>query len=318
MKICILDAQTVGKDIDLTVFKQCGTLTIYPLTAPDEVAERIEDADVVITNKVILNEENLKKAHQLKMIALFATGYNNIDITYAKQKGIAVTNVAGYSTDSVAQHTFGMLLYVVEHLAAYDRYMKQRAGGAQEFMYIPWPYHELKGQRLGIIGLGDIGKKVAEIAEAFGMEICYYSTSGKNNSGTGYTRLSLEELLRTCDVISIHAPYNAQTKDLIGYMEFKQMKPSAILLNLGRGGIVIEKDLVRALNEHLIAGAALDVLEKEPIEAGHILFDVNDKSRLLLTPHIGWASVEARNRLMQEIIKNIEAYKLGEQRNRVV
>lgn len=319
MKICVLDALTVGADIDLSPLGECGELIIYDLTAPEEVAERVKEMDVVITNKVVLNETNLKEASSLKIIALFATGYNNIDTDYAKKRGIAVTNVAGYSTESVAQHTFAMLLHMIEHLGQYDEYVKSKAySDSQTFTYIAWPFHEIKGKRLGIIGLGEIGKAVARIGEAFGMEIVYYSTSGQNRSGVGYERLELAELLKSSDVISIHAPYNDRTHELIGYEEIKQMKKSAYLLNLGRGRIVVERDLAKALNEGLIAGAGLDVLENEPITKDNPLFTVIDKSKLLITPHIAWASVEARNVLITEIVENIEAYKCGEARNRIV
>lgn len=319
MKLCVLDALTVGKDIDLNVLSQCGELEIYGLTAPCEIAERVKDVDVIITNKVVLNESNLKDAKQLKLICLLATGYNNIDIQYAQQRGIGVCNVAGYSTESVAQHTFAMLLYLMEHLSQYDHYVKSRQYASSEsFTYIAWPYQELKGKTLGIIGLGDIGKAVARIGSAFGMRIRYYSTSGKNNSGTQYERIDLETLLRESDVVSIHAPYNEQTHHLITYKELEIMKPTSYLLNLGRGNIVVENDLAEALNQNLIAGAGLDVLAKEPIEANHPLFEVKDKNKLLITPHIAWASVEARHVLLQEVVKNIEAFFNKAQRNRIV
>lgn len=318
MKIGVLDALTIGKDIDLTPLSQCGELIIYDLTKPEEVAERVKDLDIVITNKVVLGEENLKGCSKLKMIGLFATGYNNIDIDYAKANHIAVANVAGYSTESVAQHTFAMLLHLIEHLGQYDTYVKSRQYSESEtFSYIAWPYYELNGKTLGIIGLGAIGEAVARIATAFGMEVVYYSTSGRNNS-TEYKRVSLEELLRLSDVVSIHAPYNEQTHHLIGYEQMAQMKKTAYLLNLGRGNIVVEGDLTKALNEDLIAGAGLDVLSKEPIDHNNVLFGVKDKNKLLITPHIAWASVEARNKLIQEVVMNIEAFKKNENRNRIV
>lgn len=319
MKLCVLDALTVGKDIDLNVLSQCGELQIYGLTAPCEIAERVKDVDVLITNKVVLNESNLKDAKQLKLICLLATGYNNIDIQYAQQRSIGVCNVAGYSTESVAQHTFAMLLYLMEHLNQYDHYVKSRQYAESEsFTYIAWPYQELKGKTLGIIGLGDIGKAVARIGSAFGMRVRYYSTSGKNNSATQYERVDLETLLRESDVVSIHAPYNEQTHHLITYKELEMMKSTSYLLNLGRGNIVVENDLAQALNQNLIAGAGLDVLAKEPIEANHPLFEVKDKNKLLITPHIAWASVEARHVLLQEVVKNIEAFFDKAQRNRIV
>ena len=319
MKIGVLDALTVGQDIDLSPLNACGEVVIYDLTSPEQVAERVKDLDVIITNKVVLGEHNLKDCSHLKMIGLLATGYNNIDTRYAKEKGIAVANVAGYSTESVAQHTFAMLLHLMEHLGQYDAYVKSKQYAESEtFTYIAWPYRELSGKTIGIIGFGAIGKAVARIATAFGMKVIYYSTSGKNNSGSEFRRTSLDELLELSDVVSIHAPYNEKTHQLIGYEQMKKMKPSAYLLNLGRGHIVVEEDLAKALNENLIAGAGLDVLAKEPIDHSNPLFTVEDKSKLLITPHIAWASVEARTNLIEEVVMNIEALKKGEKRNRIV
>lgn len=319
MKLCVLDALTLGKDIDITPFTKCGEVAVYDLTAPEEVAERVKDVDVIITNKVVLNESNLKNADKLKLITLLATGYNNIDTAYAKQRGIGVANVAGYSTESVAQHTFAMLLHLVEHNSAYDAYVKsKRYASSETFTYIAWPFHELSGKTIGIIGFGAIGKAVARIAEAFGMKIIYYSTSGKNTNDAHYSNVSLEQLLALSDVVSIHAPYNEKTHALIGYKELTQMKESAYLLNLGRGKIVVEEDLAKALNENLIAGAALDVLANEPIDASNPLFEVSKQEKLFITPHIAWASVEARQVLVQEVVQNIEAFKKGESRNRIV
>ncbi len=319
MKIGVLDALTVGQDIDLSPLNACGEVVIYDLTSPEQVAERVKDLDVIITNKVVLGEQNLKDCTHLKMIGLLATGYNNIDTRYAKEKGIAVANVAGYSTESVAQHTFAMLLHLMEHLGQYDAYVKSKQyADSETFTYIAWPYRELSGKTLGIIGFGAIGKAVARIATAFGMKVIYYSTSGNNNSGSEFRRTSLDELLELSDVVSIHAPYNEKTYQLIGYEQMKKMKPSAYLLNLGRGHIVVEEDLAKALNENLIAGAGLDVLAKEPIDHHNPLFTVEDKSKLLITPHIAWASVEARTNLIEEVVMNIEALKKGEKRNRIV
>lgn len=318
MKICILDAATLGKDINVHPIEKCGELIIYDLTLPEEVKERIQDVDVIITNKVILNEENLKDAAKLKLIALTATGYNNIDIDYAKKSGIGVANVAGYSTKSVAQHTFAMLFYILEHLKDYDEYVKSKNyADSDTFAFIAWPFHEIANKTIGIIGMGAIGKEVAKIADAFGAHIIYYSTSGENNSSS-YKRVDLKTLLKESDVITIHAPLNDQTRNLIGYNELTQMKKEAILLNLGRGFIVVEADLAQALNDNVIAAAGLDVLEKEPIDKNNPLFEVKDKSKLLITPHIGWASVEARNTLIAEIVKNIDAYFNNEIRNRIV
>lgn len=318
MKLCVLDSKTLGSDIELDPIKMLGETAIYELTTPEEVIERIKDVEVIITNKVLLNESNLKEAPHVKCIALTATGYNNVDLDYAKARGIAVVNVAGYSTNSVAQHTFAILLQLLEQLSFYDDYVKSRAYVKNDtFAYIGRPFYEINQKRWGIIGMGAIGKAVATIAEAFGAKIVYYSTSGQNNS-TQYERVSLEEMLATCDIVSIHAPLNEKTNNLITYKELEKMQSHAILLNLGRGGIVNEADLAKALNESLIRGAALDVLQKEPIDAQNALYGVKDSSKWLVTPHIAWTSVEARRLLVQEVVDNITAFTKGEMRNRIV
>lgn len=318
MKICILDAKTLGSDIDLAPLKACGELTVYPLTSLDEIEERVKDVDVIITNKVLLNETTLKGAKNLKFIALTATGFNNVDLDYALSKGIGVANVAGYSTQSVAQHTFAMLFQILEKLSFYDQYVKSKAYVTSDtFAYIEKPFYEISGKTWGIIGMGAIGKEVAKIAEAFGVKIVYYSTSGQNNS-VAYEKLELESLLATCDIVSIHAPLNEKTHNLIGYKELAKMKKNAILLNLGRGGIVNELDLAKALNEDLIRGAALDVLTQEPISEDNPLYTIKDANKWLVTPHIAWASIEARTLLVEEVVKNIKAFYKQELRNRVV
>lgn len=317
LKICILDAKTLGDDIDLSVFKRYGELYVYKVTKPEEVNERIKDKDVIITNKVVLNEANLKFASSLKLICIAATGTNNIDLEYTRLKGIAVTNVAGYSTKSVAQHTFAMLFYLLEQLRFYDEYVKSgRYSNSEVFNNLDQPFWELTGKTWGIIGLGNIGKSVAAIAKAFGCEIVYYSTSGKNNNDE-YERLELDQLLATSDVVSIHSPLNTQTKNLINQRCFGIMKKHSILLNLGRGGIVNENDLAEALDNEIIAGAALDVLEREPIDDSNSLLMVKKNNRLIITPHIAWASKEARARLINEIELNIDAFLNKQERNRI-
>lgn len=318
MKICVLDAKTLGSDISLEPLEAIGEVVVYALTKPEEVRERIEGMDVIVTNKVVLGERELASAASVKLIALTATGYNNVDTMYAKAHGIGIANVAGYSTQSVAQHTFALLFQILEQLSFYDQYVKSRAYATSDtFAYIEKPFYEVNGKRWGIIGMGAIGKAVAKIVEAFGGEVVYYSTSGENNS-VDYTRLELDELLQTSDIISIHAPLNERTQNLIAYRELSLMKPSSILLNLGRGSIIHEVDLARALNEDLIRGAALDVLEKEPIDANNPLFTVENKEKWLVTPHIGWASVEARTLLIEEVARNIQSFGNGERRGRVV
>lgn len=317
MKICVLDAKTLGDDIDLTPIQAMGEVMIYDLTQPHEVAERVKDAHVVVTNKVQLGKKQLKDAKELKLVALFATGFNNIDLEYMKDRGIGVVNVPGYSTKSVAQHTFALLFNLLEHLAFYDEYVKTKSyANSNTFAYIAKPFYEIAGKTWGIIGMGAIGKEVARIAEAFGVHIIYYSTSG-NNGRAGYTCVDLDTLLKESDIISIHAPLNEKTQNLIGYKEMSKMKKSALLMNLGRGGIIEEVELARALKENLIRGAALDVLKVEPIEQEHPLYDV-DPSKWIVTPHIAWASVEARDNLIGEVAANIEAFFKGEMRNRIV
>ena len=317
MKIVILDAKTMGEDIDLGPIKTLGEVEIYPLTEKEDVAKRIQDAEVVITNKVVLRESNLKTATSLKLIALFATGFNNIDLDYAASRGIGVVNVAGYSTQSVAQHTFAMLFHLLEQLSFYDSYVKEKDYTKSDtFAYIARPFYELTNKTWGIIGMGGIGKEVARLAEAFGTKVIYYSTSG-NNKEAGYPCVSLDTLLETSDIISIHAPLNDKTKNLIGCKELEKMKKTAILINVGRGKIIDEEALAKALKENLIRGAALDVLAKEPIEANHPFYQV-DPSKWFVTPHIAWSSVEARRTLVQEVVLNIQAFTRGEKRNRIV
>ncbi|WP_058485767.1 D-2-hydroxyacid dehydrogenase [Defluviitalea phaphyphila] len=316
-KICFLDSKTIGKDIDLSILNELGDVTIYEETSPEEVVERIKEQDIVITNKVILNSSNLSQAKNLKLICITATGTNNVDLNYTKEHGIVVTNVAGYSTHSVIQHTFAMAFYLIEHLSYYDQYVKSKEYCNNDiFTHIGKPFYELKGKTWGIIGLGTIGQGVAKIASAFGCNVIYYSTSGKNNNQP-FTQVSLDTLLSTSDIISIHAPLNEKTNNLLTYNELIKMKKSAILLNLGRGNIVNEKDLAKALNNNIIAGAGLDVLSHEPMGKNNPLFSVENKEKLFITPHIAWASTEARSLLIKEVAENIRAFLKGEHRNRV-
>ena len=314
--LVFLDAETVGRDIDLSGLKQFGQVEIYPVTLPDEVIARVRSAEIVITNKVVIDKAVMDAAPNLKLICVAATGTNNIDIDYAKQKGIAVTNVPGYSTQSVVEMTFAMLFYLLRHLSYYDNYVKSgRYAQSSIFTHLDRPFWELVGKRWGIIGLGNIGRNVARIAKCFGCEVVYYSTSGRNINPE-FKRVNLSELLETSDIVSIHAPLNKRTRNLITYNELKCMQRHAILLNLGRGGIVNEIDLARALEEGLIAAAGLDVLEQEPIHPDNPLLKLKDK--ILITPHIAWSSIEARKRLIDEVVLNIKAFLNGEWRNRII
>lgn len=315
-KIVVLDGKTLG-NVDYIKLNEFGQVIYYDSTLKEEVAERVKDANIVLTNKVVLNADNLKDATNLELICEMATGYNNIDIEYAKSKNIAVTNVAGYSTNTVAQHTFAMLLHLYDNISYFDNFVKSgEYSKSGMFTNIEVPYRDLCGKVWGIIGLGAIGKRVAKIAQSFGARVIYYSTSGKN-SDPDYARVEFEELLKESDVISIHAPLNEKTKGLMNYEAFSKMKKDAILVNVGRGPIVVDQDLVRAIDEEIIGGAALDVFEREPISTENPILSIKNKSRVVLTPHIAWASEEARNRLFADLLENISAYNRGEKRNRV-
>jgi lactate dehydrogenase-like 2-hydroxyacid dehydrogenase len=315
IKISILDAKTLGPDADLSLIQRWGEVTVYQTTAPEQVADRIKEADIIISNKVALNHSNLPQAARLKLICVAATGTNNVDLEYARRRHITVTNVAGYSTYSVVQHTFAMLFYLLESPAYYDQYVKSGGYAASDiFTHLDRSFWELRGKTWGIIGLGTIGQAVADVARAFGCQVIYYSTSGQNLK-PDYNPTSLDELLKKADIVSIHAPLNERTRGLIDYDHLHLMKPEAILLNLGRGGIVNEPDLARALDEGLIAGAGLDVLQKEPVDQQNPLLKIKQPQRLFITPHIAWASRESRQRLIEQIAANIESFLQGSPRN---
>ncbi|MDR0982329.1 MAG: D-2-hydroxyacid dehydrogenase [Culturomica sp.] len=308
MKISFLDSATLGEDVSLAFIKELGQFSMYQFTSPSEVNERIKDCDVIIVNKVIIGKKEMDAAPHLKLICVAATGVNNIDVDYAASKGIIVRNAVAYSTESVAQVTFMHILSLVGHGAYFDRFVKTGAySHSRTFADLTHPYNEVKGKKLGIIGLGTIGSRVAEIAEVFGMHPVYFPTSGKPHSNK-YVALSLAELLSECDIITIHAPLNDKTRNLITYSQLKQMKKTAYLLNMGRGGIVNEHDLVKALNEDLIAGAAIDVFEEEPIAEESPYFFIRKPEKIIFSPHIAWASVEARKRLIEKITEAIKDY----------
>jgi len=307
-QIVFLDSDTVGKVDNMKLLSKRGELEIFDFTPPDQVVERCQGKDVVIVNKVQMSEKVMKQLPDLKLVCVAATGINNVDLAYAKKRGIEVKNVAGYSTDSVAQLTFTMLLYLVNKPTYYDTYVKSGAySRSQSFTHHNEPFWELKGKRMGIIGLGTIGRQVARIAESFGMEVVFYSTTGRNNH-VSYKRFQLNDLLKSSDVVSIHAPLNEHTRDLITYDKIKMMRPCAILLNLGRGGIINEVELARALNDNLIAAAGLDVMEQEPIAPDNPLLKLYDREKILITPHMAWASKESRELLVEKIARNIETF----------
>ncbi|KAB7887541.1 D-2-hydroxyacid dehydrogenase [Poseidonibacter ostreae] len=306
MKIVILDRATLGFDVDVSIFDTLGDVISYDMTTKDETKHRVKDADIIITNKVVISKEHMDNSN-IKLICISATGMNNVDLEYAKQKSIEVKNVAGYSSSSVSQVAFGMIFHFIQKLNYYKSYVDEGNWQKSEiFTHIDKPFFELDGKKVGVIGLGDIGLSFAKRAKAFDCEVVYYSTSGKN-SNSEFKRVELEELLKNSDIISIHCPLNKQTEDLLNYENMKSMKDGAILLNLGRGGIINEEDLAKLIDEKEIY-CGIDVVNKEPIEESNPLLKVKNKDRLLLTPHIGWASIESRTRLIKMLVKNIEEF----------
>lgn len=308
MKIVFLDTKTMGEVPNLNIFEEFGEVRFYPLTSPAETLNRLKSADIAISCKVVINKQMMQFLPQLKLICVAATGMNNIDLSYAREAGIVVKNVSGYSTNSVAQATFSLILALLNHISYFDNYVKSGEYAANDmFTHIGRPVKELYGKKFGIIGLGNIGKRVAEIAKAFGCNIIYYSTSEKNDNKE-YKRVNLDYLLSNSEFISIHAPLNEATRNLINYEKLMLMKPSAIIINTGRGGVIDEAALARALDEDLIAGAGLDVFSKEPIESNNPLLHIKNKEKIIFSPHSAWTSIEARKLLIEKIAVNIKEF----------
>lgn len=310
----------MGEDMVFTPFHNFGEVTIYPKTSPEEMPERVRDADIIVANKLPMCEETLSGAEHLKLVCLTATGTNNLDGEYLSSRGIQARNVAGYSTDAVAQHTFALLFYVWEKLRFYDDFVKSgEYTNGNSFSCFPERFYELKGKTWGIIGMGAIGQRVAEIAAVFGCRILCYSASGKSYHfrEKGWEQVDFDTLLRESDVLSIHAPLNQHTENLMNLDAFHKMKKEAVLINVARGPIVNQEDLYTALTENLIAAAGLDVLKAEPLTEDNPLGRIKDSRRLIITPHMAWAPVETRTRCLDEVVRNIEAFLRGEDRNRV-
>lgn len=308
MKIVFLDAITIGSDIDLSDFETLGEVVKYGFTTPEETPERVADADIVITNKAPINEQTIRNAKKLKLVCVTATGTNNLDKPYLEKRGIAWRNVPAYSTEIVAQHTFTLLLYLMEKLRYYDDYVKEeRYVNDTVFTHFAEHFFQISGKTWGIIGLGNIGRKVAEIARAFGANVIYYSPSG-SPAQEGYTQVDFDTLLSTSDIVSVHAPLNEYTEGLMNAEAFAKMKPTAIFLNLGRGPIVVEQDLYEALKNNTIMAAGLDVLCQEPMSPDNPLLKIKDSKKLFITPHIAWASVETRTKLMHIIYEQIKEF----------
>lgn len=304
MKIVFLDAATMG-DVSFEPFERLGEFVRYDHSTPAEAKERVKDADVLMLNKILVNKDLIDSAPSLKLICIAATGVNNIDVDYAASKGIPVRNAVGYSTDSVVQSTFMHLLSLVGGAPYFDESVKSgRYSRSGMFTDPNWNWSELTGKTLGVIGLGNIGKKVAQIAEAFGMKVCYFSTSGTGHCHD-YPCLPLEQLLSESDIVSIHAPLNQRTLNLIGRKELEMMKSSAFIINMGRGAIVVEEDLAAAVDDGVIAGAGMDVFVTEPIPEDHPYLKMKHPERMRLAPHVAWASVEARQRLVAIMADNV-------------
>lgn len=316
MKIVALERNSAGTDISMECFKDFGEVTYYPNTVTkEEVKERIKDADIVIANKSPLNEETLKDAKNLKLICELATGYDNCDLAYCKSRGIKVANVVDYSTGMVAQHTMTLALALSQKLPHYDNYVKSGAYSAQDrFSNFDIPFYELEGKTWGIIGMGNIGKRVAKLATAFGCKVIFHSVTGKSTC-TDYPQVDKATLLSESDFVSLHCPLSDLTRDFIDREALQKMKKTAILINVARGRVVNNTDLYEALVAGEIQAAGLDVVEAEPLELTNPLSKLKDSNQLIITPHLAWASVEARTRCVEGVYKNIEAFIKGEDRN---
>jgi glycerate dehydrogenase len=317
MKAVFLDFATMGPGLDISPLQALlPALKVFEITDVGQVADRIQNAEFVLTNKVRLTDELLKGSPSLKFIGLTATGTDNVDLLAAKQRGIAVCNIRAYCTQSIAEHVFGCLLNLTHGLAQYNRVV--RAGEWQksaDFCLLVYPIRELSAMTLGIVGYGDLGKGVADVARAFGMKVIISARPGADTVDEG--RVAFDEVLQNADVVSLHCPLTDATVELFGAAEFKKMKSDAILINTARGGLVDSAALVSALNAGDIAAAALDVLPQEPPVDGNPLLDY-DGPNLLVTPHIAWGSNEARQTAIDQLAANIAAFLKGEELNRVV
>ncbi len=315
MKLVVLERNSIGTDVDVSCFEKFGEVTYYPNTIADNTAGRVADADIVIANKAPLNESTLKDAPNVKLICLFATGFDNVDIAYCKSRGIKVANVVNYCTPAVAQHTLLLALALAEKIAFYDDYVKSGAYSAQDrFSNFDRTFHDLNGKTWGIVGMGNIGHKVASLAQAFGCRVIFYSASGKSTC-TEYERVEFDTLLQESDILSLHCPLSDRTKGLINKEAFEKMKETTVLINVARGPVVDTQALYEALINNRIAAAGLDVLEKEPMASDNPLIKIQDSTKLIITPHMSWASIESRNCLLGEVVKNIESFLDRENRN---
>ena len=313
MKIVVLDSDTLtlDGDIDFSELRECGELTIYRSTPDDKIGERIRNADAVLCNKSQMNAENLSRADNLKYIGLFATGYNNVDLRYTKTHGIIVCNAGSYSTDAVAQHTFALILEHYNHVSQYDKFVKE-GGWINTERFSPFiNMEELSGKTIGIIAYGSIGKKVAQIAKAFGMNILAYSRRMNRRNGErteAFKFVCMEELLTESDIISLHCPLNDDSYKMCDKKFFDKMKNDALFVNTSRGGVVDEPALIEALNGGIIGGAALDVIQNEPMTKCSGLLEARN---IIITPHAAWAPFETRSRLVKIVCENLKKWVAG-------
>ncbi len=315
MKIKVLDASTLGEDMDLSVFSSLGELTVYNKTSPDEVAKNASDADVIIINKVKVGAHNLSGCRNLKLICIMATGYDNIDTEYCRRRGIAVCNVVGYSSQSVAQITVAMVLSLVSHLNEYRESVADgsytRGGVANMLTPV---YHEICGKTWGIVGYGNIGSQVGRVAEALGCRVIV----NKRTHTSDAECVDIDTLCREADIITVHTPLTPDTKDLINEQRIKSMKPDAIFVNMARGLVADEVALAEAIECGKLGGLGIDVYSTEPFGADHPYAKIAGLPNVCFTPHMSWGAYEARVRCRDEVMKNIQAFINGEKRNRVV
>ncbi len=316
MRIVVADKDSIGNDMDYTIYDELGEVTYYDDKITEENAkERLKDAEILMINKSAITDKILDDAPSLKLICEFATGFDNANIPACDRHGVKVANVVNYSTASVAQHTFALLFYLMENLRHYDEFVKDGSYANQShFCCLDIPFNELDGMTYGIVGMGNIGRKVSQIATAFGAKVIFYSASG-NSTCTDYERVEFDELLRRCDVISVHCPLSDRTRNLFNKDAFDKMKETAILINVARGAVVSEQDLADALIQGKIKAAGLDVLSPEPMAKDSPLLKIQDSGRLFVTPHLAWASTEARRRCLEEVKKNAIAWQEGKPRN---
>lgn len=316
MILSFLDAGSLGPGLDFGPFQRWGEVKLWESTTLDERIPRLANTTVAIANRIVFDDDVFSACPELRLILLTATGYNTVDLDAARRHHVAVCNVVGYSTASVAQHTFALLLSLMEQISWLNEFSRETWPGSRSFGQLSRPFHEIDGKRWGILGLGNIGTKVAQLAEGFGAHVQFASISGVKRE-TPWPQVSVDELLQSSDIVTIHAPLNEVSRGLLGPSKLRQMKPSAYLVNVGRGGIIDETALAEALDAGNLAGAALDVMLPEPPDPTNPLLHLKRPERLVLSPHLGWASIESRTRCLDEVLQNLRSWREGGRRNRL-